>query len=219
MDDDIRASEMVGSRENSPPRSVAPNHASPASASAGRPQPAFATQEDTDKGLKMKIKRTKSGRQEIVKTEGGGVNGNFDGGVNDIAARSGSAAGGPSPVPASTPTSGGGIGGGLPLNSSSRPSPMGGPHSVSSNGPPSSGPSGPGSSISGGSSSGPPSSGESGPNSPQMKSEYTAVSGRNGGGGSHLNPLTPAGLQQLTTAKLKVRQIFNGLIRSVKRYS
>ena len=202
LDDDIRASEMVGSRENSPPR-PSPNHAPP------RPPPSF-SQEENDKGLKMKIKRTKSGRQEIVKAEGGAAAAAFNGNFENELGKTGSSRG-PSPTPGSQ---GPMMGTGLPIN---RPVSMGGPAAGSNgpnsggNGPPSSGPSGPSSSVSGGSSggSGPPSSGESGPPSPQIKSEYTAVSGRNGGGGQpHLTPLTPAGLQQLTTAKLKVGSTF-----------
>jgi len=120
LDADILSSEM-GSRENSPPPRSAPlsnNHISTprppaANAAAGN----FNNDKDADNGLKMKIKRTKSGRQEIVKTLGGtkspAFNGNFDEdgvkssntGGNQPPPPFSSSGGGPTSLSSSGPTS------------------------------------------------------------------------------------------------------------------
>ena len=73
LDADIKADTMMTSREKM--------ESSPSSSPAHSPQPRLTNgsslsgpaydSADCDKSLKMKIKRTKSGRQEIVKPEGG----------------------------------------------------------------------------------------------------------------------------------------------------
>lgn len=95
LDADIKADTMMNTKEKSPspaphmPVGPAPTRPMtnggpvtkpcppPAAYPAQGPPPttngtaAAACEADSDKSLKMKIKRTKSGRQEIVKTEGG----------------------------------------------------------------------------------------------------------------------------------------------------
>ena len=80
LDADIKADTMMTSREkmeSSP--SPSPSPSPPTGHSEGSrltngsslTGPAYDSAADCDKSLKMKIKRTKSGRQEIVKPEGG----------------------------------------------------------------------------------------------------------------------------------------------------
>jgi len=98
LDKDIRTSEMDG-REQSPPSRPRPLQASSSSSSSSSTSTSTSSymQDEADKGLKMKIKRTKSGRQEIVKTDGAGSTkssaASFNGGFTNDGSSDGNAAG------------------------------------------------------------------------------------------------------------------------------
>ena len=195
LDEDIRNSEM-GSRENSPPRSQS-GIRPPVPVNHNSSRPPSSPMDENDKSLKLKIKRTKSGRQEIVKPQGGSkspaFNGNFDPesggksgtGPHSSMGTSGAPYKGVGPLP--TSVSGNGPvyvsgSGTLPINnlktsveSGSQSFSGSGRSSVVGSGPPSNSGSYSGSGASSAGGSNPSYSGDSCPPSPQIKHESTAV--------------------------------------------